>query len=286
MPVYKGTSEISKVYKGATPLDNVQVGASELWTGVVVPTVVTNAATSVSFNLMTTNLNITSLGGGTVSSHGFYFGTNPYYANNTKTNLGGVSSTGAYTRVQYPISALTTYYFTAFAINEAGESIGATLSQQTIAIPFTATTATLDALSGVYTNYNAGPTYHIRQYHKNGYSGSIYTTLRYNTNLSMTPYSWKRLYTVGTAQNEAVTNADQIIIFWKSGGIQNFKSLALYLKATGGRAFSNASYSNPYGNGYAAGTPQNGPNVLSVTYAQDNATQNTISSVAWQFRYS
>lgn len=95
-----------------------------------VPTVVTNAASSVATTSMTLNGNVTADGGATVTSRGFYFGTSSTYSSNTKYTSG--SGTGAFTLNRTGLSQNTTYYITAFAVNSAGESVGSTVSQKTL----------------------------------------------------------------------------------------------------------------------------------------------------------
>jgi hypothetical protein len=96
---------------------------------VAAATVVTNAASSVTGTSMTLNGNVTGDGGGTISSRGFYFGTSSTYTNNTKYTVG--SGTGTFSTNRTGLTGSTTYYITAFAINEAGETVGSTISQAT-----------------------------------------------------------------------------------------------------------------------------------------------------------
>lgn len=131
-----GTEDISLLTaRDDAGLGSGQVSMTDFYglSDVVAATVVTNSASSVSYNSMTINGNVTGDGGGTVSSRGFYFGTSSNYASNTKYTVG--SGTGAFSRSMTSISASTTYYITAFAINEAGEVRGSTVSQATTAAP-------------------------------------------------------------------------------------------------------------------------------------------------------
>tara|TARA_R100000231_G_scaffold39691_1_gene34449 strand:- start:10813 stop:12132 length:1320 start_codon:yes stop_codon:yes gene_type:complete len=95
------------------------------------PTITTEAITSVSYTSMTGNADLTADGGATVTQRGFYYGTSSSYASNTKLNLGG----GVVNPFSYSFGSLstnTTYYVTAYAINAAGESVGATVNAQTL----------------------------------------------------------------------------------------------------------------------------------------------------------
>lgn len=99
------------------------------YTDAIAPTVATNTATSVGTSSMILNGNVTSDGGATVTSRGFYFGTSSTYTSNTKYTVG--SGTGTFSTTRTGLSQNTTYYITAFAINSAGESVGTTISQKT-----------------------------------------------------------------------------------------------------------------------------------------------------------
>ena len=256
---------------------------------VVAGTVTTSTATSITHNSMVLNGNLTNLGGGTVSSHGFYFGTSSSYTSNTKYNLGAKGSTGTFNNVRTGLNASTNYYYTAFAINEAGEAVGSTFNLSTAAPPFTATLAALGTSSRVASAYQSSSQVHnIRQYHTNGYSGSIYTTLRYNTNVPEIPayYSQRYLYQIGTAQTQALTNADQMIIFWKNGGISWYRGISIILYAASGKSFSSISQHSPYGNTYATGTQYSTASLISCSRAQDGSASSQLSSAAIQFRYS
>lgn len=93
------------------------------------PTVQTNAASSVTSTGMTLNGNVTAAGSTTVTDKGFYFGTNTSYASNTKISIG--SGTGTYTSARTGLTAGTTYYINAYAVNSQGESVGAQQTQAT-----------------------------------------------------------------------------------------------------------------------------------------------------------
>ena len=94
------------------------------------PTVVTNAPSGVGNTGMVLNGNITNQGASNITERGFYFGTNASYASNTKHVTAG-TSTGAYTNTRTGLTAGTTYYATAYAVNTQGEARGSTVSQAT-----------------------------------------------------------------------------------------------------------------------------------------------------------
>jgi hypothetical protein len=153
-----GTEDISLL----TARDDAGLGSGEIsmqafygQSDVVAATVVTNSASSVSYNSMTINGNVTNDGGGTITSRGFYFGTSSNYASNTKYTVG--SGTGTFSRSMTSISASTTYYATAFAINAAGEVRGSTVSQATNAAPIAVSISYASSGNAISTYANQGP---------------------------------------------------------------------------------------------------------------------------------
>ena len=96
-----------------------------------VPTVVTNAVTNVGSTSMTLNGNITNAGASTMTDRGFYLGTNASYASNSKISIAGVIAVGAMSHNATGLSSGTTYYITAYAVNDQGEGVGSTVSQAT-----------------------------------------------------------------------------------------------------------------------------------------------------------
>jgi hypothetical protein len=108
------------------------------WSDVIPPSVSTGNFSSVSFNSVTLNGNVTSTGNEDVV-RGFYCGTNANSAtNNTKLTLGGTQGTGAYSCTRGAGSG-TTYYGWAFACNSAGSCIGGRVNTTTPYPPFTPT---------------------------------------------------------------------------------------------------------------------------------------------------
>ena len=95
----------------------------------IAPSVTTNANSSVGSSSMTSNGNVTSDGGATITQRGFYFGTSSNYASNTKYSVSG--TTGSFSRSNTGLSGGTTYYSTAYAINSVGETRGSTVSSAT-----------------------------------------------------------------------------------------------------------------------------------------------------------
>jgi len=95
----------------------------------VAPSVSTDGTNSVNTSRIRTFGNVTSDGGATVTQRGFYFGTSSNYASNAKYSVG--SGTGSFYRTFTGLNSNTTYYYTAYAINSAGETRGTTKSQAT-----------------------------------------------------------------------------------------------------------------------------------------------------------
>ena len=97
------------------------------YTAVALPSVTTNAISSIAATSLTLNGDVTGDGGGTISERGFYFGTdNSSATNNTKYTVSG--TTGAFTLAQTGLTNGTTYYAWAFATNEAGTTIASVQS--------------------------------------------------------------------------------------------------------------------------------------------------------------
>ena len=102
------------------------------------PTVQTNAATNVAANSMTLNGNITNSGSSLMTDRGFYLGTNSSYASNSKISISGLVAVGAMSHNATGLTAGTTYYITAYAVNDQGEAVGSTVSQATTGASSTA----------------------------------------------------------------------------------------------------------------------------------------------------
>ena len=150
----------------------------------VIPSVTTNNNAAVSETTMTLNGNVTSDGGASVTSRGFYFGTNPTYTSNTKVNVG--SGTGAFSTTRTGLSNGTTYYRTAFAINSVGEGIGATKTDTTQNPLISVTASSYDTTSCRYTycQPNVAPQYY------NYNTGINFSYQCQSPFTSGTPFSW------------------------------------------------------------------------------------------------
>lgn len=127
-----GTTDVSlEAARDAAGLSAGQVAMTQFYnlSDVVVPTVATNASSSVGSSSMTINGNVTNAGGGTISERGFYFGTSTNATSNTKYTVSG--TTGSFSRSMTGLSGGTTYRAFAFATNEAGTTIGSMVTQAT-----------------------------------------------------------------------------------------------------------------------------------------------------------
>lgn len=127
-----GTTDVSlEAARDAAGLSAGQVAMTQFYnlSDVVVPTVATNASSSVTASSMTINGNVTNAGGGTISERGFYFGTSTNATSNTKYTVSG--TTGGFSRSMTGLSGGTTYRVFAFATNEAGTTIGSMVTQAT-----------------------------------------------------------------------------------------------------------------------------------------------------------
>jgi hypothetical protein len=98
-----------------------------------IPTVTTQAVTSISYVTATGNGNITDLGFQYPTSHGICWNTTgmPTTANN-KVDLGATSTTGAFNAGMTNLANNTVYYVRAFAKNDAGTVYGSQVSFRTL----------------------------------------------------------------------------------------------------------------------------------------------------------
>tara|TARA_R110000803_G_scaffold77483_2_gene142369 strand:- start:399 stop:1544 length:1146 start_codon:yes stop_codon:yes gene_type:complete len=90
------------------------------------PSVTTNASSGATVSSIVSNGNVTADGGSGITERGFYVGTDATYTNNTKTSVAG--TTGTFNLTTSGLTAGTTYYSTAYAINLKAESVGSTVS--------------------------------------------------------------------------------------------------------------------------------------------------------------
>lgn len=132
-----GSSDVSlAAARGAAGLDAGQVAMTQFYSlsDVALPTVGNAGTSSITSSSMIISGNVTNDGGGTVTQTGFYFGTSSTATNNTKYSVG--SGTGVFNRTMTGLSSSTTYYYAAYAINAAGETVasvsGATTSQANV----------------------------------------------------------------------------------------------------------------------------------------------------------
>lgn len=153
------------------------------YSSVTAPSVTTNAITGVTVTSMTLNGNVTSDGGGTVTQRGFYFGTSSNITSNPKYTSG--SGTGTFS-LNRSVSASTTYYCAAYAINSAGETRGSTTSATSqAAVPVTTNHSTNLLVLGhngdsMATNQVVYVNYYVQYNHPTyGYSTS-WSTNTYN----------------------------------------------------------------------------------------------------------
>lgn len=245
-----GTDNISMtVARDAAGLPSGEVAMSDFYgiSDVVAPTVTTVSSSLVGSTVTLTG-NITSDGGGSITQRGFYFGTSSNYSSNSKSLL-GAGSTGTYTHA-IATSSSTTYYYTAYAVNAAGESVGSTLSFTT---PWVITTAAMGSLSEMYNNAvpTGSPYANSVHYYKTNYSGSIYANSRYN-NTHPIFNGYRRFNATGgyPFDDQLVTNSDQMLVFGVGGGGQfSNKYTQLDITRSGSRGFSNQSAVIPFGTG-------------------------------------
>ncbi len=94
---------------------------------VTTPTVTTSSATSITDTSATLGGNVTDNGGAAVTERGVYWGTSQNLET-TGTKLQISSGTGTFSTSLTGLSACTTYYIKAYAINSQGEALGSEVS--------------------------------------------------------------------------------------------------------------------------------------------------------------
>ncbi len=121
----------------AAELDSKTITITQAAT-LIAPTVTTQDVSDISTTTATANGNITNLGSSAPTAYGVCWNTTGSPTiENTKTNKGAASNTGAFSSFMFGLSANTTYYVRAYATNEAGTSYGEEVS-------FSTSTLTLD----------------------------------------------------------------------------------------------------------------------------------------------
>lgn len=100
---------------------------------VIAPTIVTSAASSLAAASATLNGSISSLGGASLTQHGFAYGTGSSLSTAATTTLGSNSSTGAFQSSVSSLTCGTTYYARAYGTNSAGTAYGSIVSFATSA---------------------------------------------------------------------------------------------------------------------------------------------------------
>lgn len=121
----------------ATNPINTAYGADAVFTtSPCVPTVTTDAASSVTYSGATLNGTITAVGIANPSDHGFAYGTDPTLVAAIATSTLGVQNGPAsFGSEVSSLSANTVYYFRAYAVNTSGTSTGSIQSFTTGAVP-------------------------------------------------------------------------------------------------------------------------------------------------------
>ena len=105
-------------------------GATLSFTTIADPTVSSLAVTNAGQTTATLRGSVDSAGGGVVSATGFKYGTSALLAG--ATNTAGSATSGTYIKALTGLAPTTTYYYAAYATNEAGTSYGDTLNFTTL----------------------------------------------------------------------------------------------------------------------------------------------------------
>lgn len=94
------------------------------------PAVITSAATGITANHVTLSGNVVCNGNATVTARGFVYGTSE---NDLSENVQSGSGMGIFTHTLTNLPAVTTYYYRAYATNNAGTAFGELMSFTTLA---------------------------------------------------------------------------------------------------------------------------------------------------------
>ena len=149
-------------------------------------TVVTVAESSITSSGFTMNGNITAQGGSSVTTRGFVraqLPSNLYIGESGVTNTTAGSGTGTFSSAVTGLSANTTYYYRAYAINSTGTSYGAVETATTASVSLTSFSAsTSQTFSGVC-SASANQTY----YHNGSLARPVVNDNVYTTNGTSNP---------------------------------------------------------------------------------------------------
>jgi len=209
------------------------------YSGVSVPSVTTNAASSVGVSTVTLNGNVTSDGGATVTARGFYFGTNSNVTSNP--TYGSGSGTGAFSLARTGLSSSTTYYFAAYATNSGGTAVGSTLSFTTqtpvtlsnVGLPFQIYTDSPMVFQSIFT-FNSNTIYTV-PYPCTPLNGYFESTTYHQSNHPN--YGWTSNYSfLGRYGTDPSGNNYNV------GSAGNVASGNLYHKGASGYSIENRSY--------------------------------------------
>jgi M6 family metalloprotease-like protein len=161
-------------------VDNISITAGSAATA---PTVSTTAASSITASSATSGGNVTADGGATVTERGICYSTttNPTTANSKVVSGSG---TGTFTANLSGLTASTTYYVRAYAINSVGTSYGAQVSFTTLA---GSGGTTSDVTIGTGTSTQGYP---INCYYGYERSASIYTAAELGKVGSISKLGW------------------------------------------------------------------------------------------------
>jgi len=146
------------------------------YTPASVPTVTTQAATSIAANQAVLNGNITDLGSEDVTEWGFYYveGAGTPTSSDTVISSTGTASTGAYTETPTGLKDNTLYSARSFATNSVGTDTGDVVQFTTTKLK-KIVAGTTGAMSATLENLKEETKYYIRSYATNS-AGTSYGT--------------------------------------------------------------------------------------------------------------
>ncbi|MFM2290549.1 MAG: hypothetical protein RIS29_362, partial [Bacteroidota bacterium] len=187
------------------------------------PTVTTTAASSITSSTASSGGNVTADGGSTITSRGVCWSTssNPTTSNSKTTDAG---TTGSYTSSLTSLTAGTTYYIRAYAINDAGTSYGPEVSfTTTSATPTVTVSASLSSFTTVYGTASAAQSFTV--------SGS-----NLSTNITLTaPADYEISLSSGSGYGSS-------LVLSQSGG--SVSSTAIYARLRTGTGMNVGTYNS------------------------------------------
>ena len=190
------------------------------------PTVQTNAATSISMTGATLNGNVTSDGGATVTARGFVCGTS---ASNLNQTVPSGSGTGSFTYtivggLLFQLAPSTTYYYKAYATNSAGTAYGELKQFTTLSHPQGAIDGVFSISVSTQVYFSQGNLQYRASTGTWQFAANQYDCIgSANSNISSSYSGWIDLFGWGTGSNptNSTTSSYSTFTDWGNNAISN-----------------------------------------------------------------